>query len=118
MSVTRPGAGVETRVHIIRALLFPPKDYFVGQLFTATDEVSFGVEDDNSLRVVSEVLEAEGLTVVITPVWNRYTFHVPQQYEFFPMEELVRALITRNSRRTQRIRDTRICLTQKPIKRG
>ena len=98
---TRPGAGAETRSQIIRALLFAPEDYSVGQLFTATDGMSFGVEDDNSLRVVREVLEAEGLTVVITPVWNRYTFHVPQQYEFFRLEELVRALTIRNSRRSR-----------------
>ena len=58
--VTRSGAGAETMAQISKALLFAQEDYPVGQIFTATDGVSFSVEDDNSLRVLRNLLKAEG----------------------------------------------------------
>ena len=94
------GAGDEEgiRRRTIRALLFAPENYSVGQLFTNAGGVSFGVEDDNSVRVVTETLEGAGLTVNIQPIWNRYTFHVPQHYDFLTLEEITEALSQRNGR--------------------
>ena len=54
-----------------------------------TDGVTFAVEVDNSLRVVSEVLDAEGWGLTITPVWNRYWLYVPNQYQTLPLDELI-----------------------------
>ena len=64
-----------------------------------TDGVTFGVEEDNSLHVVREVLEAEGWGVTITPVWNRYWLYVPNQYQTIPMDELIGGFNIRNGQR-------------------
>ena len=77
VTVFRPGAGEDANGQILRALLYAPEDYYVGQITQVTDGVIFGVEEDNSLRVVREVLEAEGWGLTITPVWNRYWLYVP-----------------------------------------
>ena len=58
--MSRPGAGEDANGQIIRALLYALEDHSVGQITQVTDGVTFGVEEDNSLRVVREVLEAEG----------------------------------------------------------
>ena len=55
-----PGAGEDANGQILRALLYASEDYSVGQITQVTDGVTFGVEEDNSLRVVREVLDAEG----------------------------------------------------------
>ena len=55
-----PGAGEDDNGQILRALLYASEDYSVGQITQVTDGVTFGVEEDNSLRVVREVLDAEG----------------------------------------------------------
>ena len=71
-TVSRPGAGKDANGQILRALLFAPEDCSVGWITQVTDGVTDGVEEDNSLRVVREVLEAEGWGLTITSVWNRY----------------------------------------------
>ena len=60
VTVSRPGAGENATGQILRALLYAPGDYSVGRITQVTDGVTFGVEEDNSLRVVREALEAEG----------------------------------------------------------
>ena len=60
VTVSRPGAGENATGQILRALLYAPEDYSVGRITQVTDGVTFGVEEDNSLRVMREVLEAEG----------------------------------------------------------
>ena len=68
-----------------------------------TDGVTFGVEENNSLRVVREVLEAEGRGLTITPVWNMYWLYVPNQYQILPLDELIQGFNVRNGRRIRGI---------------
>ena len=72
VTVSRPGAGEDANGQILRALLHALEDYSVGRITQVIDGVTFEVEEDNSLRVVRKVLEAEGSGLTITPVWNRY----------------------------------------------
>ena len=101
VTVSRPGAGENATGQILRALLYAPEDYSVGRITQVTDGVTFGVEEDNSLRVVREVLEAEGWGVTITPVWNRYWLYVPNQYQTLPLDELIVGFNIRNGRRNR-----------------
>ena len=101
VTVSRPGAGEDAIGQIIRALLFVPEDYSVGRITQVTDGVTFGVEEDNSLRVVREVLEADGWGLTITPVWNRYWLYVPNQYQNLPLDELILGFNMRNSQRVR-----------------
>ena len=66
-----------------------------------TDGVSFGVEEDNSLRVVREALEADGWGLNITPVWNRYWLYIPTKYQNLPLDDLILGFNLRNSRRVR-----------------
>ena len=101
VTVSRPGAGEDAIGQIIRTLLFVPEDYSVGRITQVTDGVTFGVEEDNSLRVVREVLEADGWGLTITPVWNRYWLYVPNQYQNLPLDELILGFNMRNSQRVR-----------------
>ena len=101
VTVSRPGAGDEAQTQILRALLFSPEDYSVGRITQVTDGVSFGVEEDNSLRVVREVLEADGWGLNITPVWNRYWLYIPTKYQNLPLDDLILGFNLRNSRRVR-----------------
>ena len=83
VTVSRSGAGDSPGTALRSGGLFCWTDYQV------TNGVTFGVEEDNSLRVVREVLEAEGWGLTITPVWNRYWLYVPNQYQTLPLDELI-----------------------------
>ena len=56
VSVSKPGAGDDAHTQILWVLLYSPEEYSVGRITQVTGGVTFGVEDDNSIRVVREVL--------------------------------------------------------------
>ena len=59
VTVSRPGAGENATGQILRALLYAPEDYSVGRITQVTDGVTFGVEEDNSIRAAGVMEEGE-----------------------------------------------------------
>ena len=74
--MSRPGGGENANGQILLALLYAPEDYSVGRITQVTDGVTFGVEEDNSLRVVREVLEAEGWGVTNNKKQKKFKFQL------------------------------------------
>ena len=80
------------------SLMLADENYTVVTLRPAVDGAVIEVGDGESLRVVTAVLEADGWTVVQSPVWARYSFIIPEDYRRIPLERLVQALLRRNGR--------------------
>ena len=98
LAVTRQGAGASAREQISMSLMLADENYTVVTLRPAVDGAVIEVGDGESLRVVTAVLEADGWTVVQSPVWARYSFIIPEDYRRIPLERLVQALLRRNGR--------------------
>ena len=98
LTVTKEGAGTTARSHLTMLLMLLPVDYLVGEIRRIDDGVVMEFEDEASLGVVRDAVEADGWVTQRSAIWNRYTFIIPDDLIRYPLEDIVRGLLTRNGR--------------------
>ena len=98
LTVTKEGAGASARSSLTMLLMLVPSDFTVGEIRVIDDGVVMEFEDETSLGVVRNAVEADGWVTQQSAIWNRYFFSIPDDLTPHPLDVIVRGLLNRNGR--------------------